>query len=338
MELKHSNYLGIALRDFFTDYLLQLRGMSSNTVFSYRDSLKLFLQFLAEKKKTSVSNLDIEDMEVQNVIDFLNHLEINRKSNTGTRNIRLAAIHIFFRYIAGKHPEYLDKSQRILSIPFKRTSTRTIEYFEFEEITSILKTVDRTTIYGLRDYALISLMFNTGARVGELTALRINDLCLTKPFSVLLHGKGKKERICPIWSQTASVLREHIKEQSIKPIELMAVFTNHLGKPLTRFGVRYVLSKYLSLAADIQPSLKKKHLHPHSMRHSTAIYLLKSGIDICTISHWLGHASINTTNKYATIDLEMKRKVIEKVKPLGTEPNKAIWKSKPDILRWLESL
>ena len=253
----NSNILAIALRGFFGDYLPSVRGISSHTILSYRDSFKLFLQFLAQQKGKSVSDLDIESIGVEEVIAFLEHLEMNRYNCIGTRNIRLAAIHSFFRYLAGMYPEHLNKSQRILSIPFKRTTTRVVEYLEFEEITAVLEAVDRSKIYGRRDYTILSLMFNTGARVQEIVDVKANDLQLTKPFGVNLHGKGKKERICPLWPQTAQVLREYVEEQSIDLRKPVYIFTNHLGKPLTRVGVWYILGKYLRLAAVRQPSLKK---------------------------------------------------------------------------------
>ena len=183
------------------------------------------------------------------------------------------------------------------------------------------------------------MMFNTGARVQEVIALNGRDLHLTKPYSVKLYGKGKKERICPLWQQTAHVLRDYVEERDIDLNSSVAIFRNHLGHPLTRFGVTYILAKYLRLAADKQQSLNKKRLHPHSIRHSTAIYLLKSGVDLITISQWLGHCSINTTNKYATIDLEMKREALAKANPPKSKSKtKASWKKNPDILKWLESL
>lgn len=339
MKTGQSNTLGIALRDFFSNYLPQLRGMSSHTILSYRDSLKLLLQFFAQQKNVTVSDLIIENIGIAEVIAFLDHLEVNRHNGIGTRNIRLSAIHSFFRYVAGIYPEHLEQSQRILSIPFKHTTTRVVEYLEFEEIMAVLQAVDRSQLDGRRDYALLALMFNTGARVQEIVDLKANDLQLSKPFSVRIFGKGRKERICPIWAETAHILREYIEERGIDVRNPVTLFSNHRGYPLTRFGVRYILAKYLRNATDIQPSLGKKRLHPHSMRHSTAVHLLKSGVDLSTIAHWLGHVSINTTNKYAAIDLEMKRQAIAKAKPLGDETNpQSSWRQNPDILKWLESL
>jgi len=339
MKSEHSHALGTALRNFFDTYVRQLRGMSAHTTLSYRDSLKLLLLFVAQEKRTAVADLCIETIGVAEIIAFLNHLETRRKNGVGTRNIRLSAIHSFFRYVATLYPEYLEQSQRILSIPFKRAATRTIEYLEFEEIRAVLDAVDRSTADGRRDYALLALMFNTGARVQEIVAIKATDLELSKPSSVRLYGKGRKERICPIWAETGQVVREYLEERGVNMREPITVFTNHLRGPLTRFGVRYILAKHVRKAARVGSSLAKKRLHPHSMRHSTAVYLLKSGVDPSSIAHWLGHSSVNTTNKYATMDLEMKRNTLAKAKPLGDRTNsKASWRKRPDILAWLDSL
>jgi len=191
MRAGQSNTLGTALREFFYTYLSQLRGMSSHTILSYRDSLKLLLQFLAQQRNVSVSDLIIENIGIAEVIAFLDHLEINRHNGIGTRNIRLSAIHSFFRYVATISPEHLEQSQRILCIPFKHTTTRTVEYLEFEEIMTVLQVIDRHQADGRRDYALLALMFNTGARVQEIVDLKANDLQLSNPFSVRIFGKGR---------------------------------------------------------------------------------------------------------------------------------------------------
>lgn len=339
MKPTRPNTLAMALRGFLIEYLPKIRGSSPYTILSYRDSIKLLLLFLAQHKNIPVSDLSIDDMGVEEIIAFLEHLEENRHNQAGTRNSRLAALHSFFRYVAGIYPEVLDQCQRILNIPFKRRTSRTIDYLEFEEITAVLDSVDRTTQDGRRDYALFSLMFNTGVRVQELIDLKAIDLHLSKPFSVRIFGKGRKERICPIWPQTAHILCQHLEERRIDPREPVSVFTNHSGKPLTRFGIRYLLAKHLHNASIVRPSLGRKKLHPHSLRHSTAIHLLKSGVDLSTIASWLGHVSVNTTNKYATMDLEMKRQAMEKARPLTDgNPSRGEWKQNPDLLTWLESL
>jgi len=329
--------LGAALHSFFESYVTQLRGMSRHTRASYRDSLKLLLVFLAGRQQKEVVDLTMEDLTVDDIIAFLAYCEAERKNGIGTRNIRLSAIHSFFRHVATVYPEHLSQAQRVLSIPFKRSATRTIDYLDFEEINAVLDVIDRTTLDGRRDYALLALLFNTGARVQEIVDLKGTDLELTNPAQVRLWGKGRKERICPIWPETATVLYHYLEERRIDVRQPVTVFTNHLGGPLTRFGVRYILAKYVVKASRTRPSLGKKRLHPHSVRHSTAIHLLKSGVDPASIARWLGHASVTTTNKYAVMDMEMKRNVLAKIKPLPPKSPEPSWK-RPDILAWLESL
>ena len=339
MRESQNHALGLALRDFFQQYLPLQRGMSSHTICSYRDTLRLFLQFLAGEKTKSVVDLTIEMIGTDEILAFLEHLEKHRRNVPGTRNVRLSALHSFFRYLAARNPQYLHQSQCILNIPFKRSTTNNIEYLESQEIAAVLQCVDRSKSDGRRDYLLLSLMFNTGARVQEIVDLKANDLRLSKPISVRIFGKGRKERICPIWPETAQLVREYMEERGIDSHKPVALFLNHLGTPLTRFGVRYILAKYLRKAARSQPSLGKKRLHPHSIRHSTAVHLLQSGVDLSTIAHWLGHASINTTHKYTAVDLEMKRQAIAKAKPLNSQaPSKTSWRENHDILAWLESL
>ena len=206
---------------------LGLKGASTHTLHSYRDSLKLFLRFLA-RDHDSVNTLSFDTIDVNAIITFLNHLETKRHNSAGTRNVRLAAIHSLFRYVASRFPDYLHLSQQVLSIPFKRTRVPTIDYFEFEELTALLNEIDRSTPDGERDYVLLTLMFNTGARVQELVNLKANDLQLCQPSSVRLFGKGKKERICPIWTNTARALLHYVEARGIDLKSPMTVFTNRL--------------------------------------------------------------------------------------------------------------
>jgi site-specific recombinase XerD len=333
------NTLARALRDFLGDHLPRLRGMSPHTVRSYRDSLTLFLRFLASRGPRSVDALELEDLGPEAVIAFLHYLRDDRANSAATSNVRLAALHAFFRYVAARHPEHLEQCQRVLGIPFRRTHTRTVEYLELEEIQAVLDAVDRTTADGRRDYALIATMFNTGARVQEVLDLRPCDLQLLRPYQVRLLGKGRKERLCPLWPQTAQLLRALLDEQASDPASQKTLFRNHRGEPLSRFGVRYLLAKYCDRARISAPSLATKRLHPHSMRHSTAVHLLKAGVDLVTISHWLGHASVNTTNRYVAIDLEMKRAAIAKASPVCDDTLPAQpWARDASLLAWLEAL
>ncbi|MGA9510682.1 MAG: tyrosine-type recombinase/integrase [Candidatus Sulfotelmatobacter sp.] len=337
MKITAPNKLAFRLRQYFTDHLPRVRGMSGHTVHSYRDSLVLFLRFLAGQRKCRVHDLDLGDIEPDHVIAFLAHLEEVRKNGVTTRNVRLAAIHAFFRYVGTYHPEQLDRVQRIQGIPFKRAHQRVIEYLERGEIEVIFSRISRASPDGRRDYALLATMFNTGARVQEIVDLRARDLQLIRPFQIRLFGKGRKERYCPLWPQTAHVLRDHCEERHLDLGTDARVFLNHRQEPLTRFGVRYILAKHLDRARADVSTLTRKRLHPHSMRHSTAVALLASGVDLTSISQWLGHSSLNTTNRYATIDLEMKRRAITKVKPVAHRSTPS-WRRNESVLEWLEDL
>ena len=337
MKTQHPNALARALRDYFGDHLPRVRGMSPNTVRSYRDSFTLLLRFVATHSGRQVIVLDVDDLDADQVMAFLQHLEDVRGNSPTTRNVRLAAIHAFFRYFASRFPDRLEQCQRVLGIPFKRAGSKPVEYLEFEELQAIFEIIDRTTTLGRRDYALLTAMFNTGARVQEILDLRPCDVQFVKPYHARLFGKGQKERLCPLWPQTVRLLRDLIAENGVDVESKAPLFRNRRGHPLTRFGVRYILTKHCDRAQATARTLANKRLHPHSVRHSTAIQLLKAGVDLVTISNWLGHTSVNTTNRYAKIDLDMKREAINRIGPTekGTTPS---WQTDSSILTWLESL
>lgn len=337
MKTDPPNLLAAAIREYFTDHLPRLRGTSPHTIHSYRDSLVLLLRFLAQQRSISITRLDLTDLDPPGILAFLTYIEEERNNSVSTRNVRLSAIHAFFHFVASRNPEHIELAQRILGIPFKRARQRVIDYLEYDEIDAILKTINRSTLQGTRDYALLATMFNTGARVQEIADLRVCDLQLTKPFQARLFGKGRKERYCPLWPQTAAVLKAFCQHRNLESRSESHLFLNHRGNPLTRFGIRHILARCLRAACAKAPSLRKKRLHPHSVRHSTAVALLKSGVDLSTISHLLGHASPTTTNRYAKVDLEMKRQAIAKVKPVPTRSGPP-WSKDRTILQWLESL
>jgi len=330
--------LALALNGFFVDYVPRQRALSPLTLESYRDSLKLLIQFTAGARGDP-NQLTVEDLGVENITSFLQGLETRRGNRVSTRNVRLSAIHSFFRYLGGQYPEHLGQAQRVLSIPFKRTGNREIHHLDFDEIQTVLKAVELDATNGCRDLALLSLMFNTGARVSEIVGLQMADLRLTTPYSVLLRGKGRKERTCPIWPETARLLQKLIERLDSPPTPSAPLFLNDRGARLTRFGIRLVLKKYVEKAALQRPSLKHKRLHPHSVRHSTAVHLLRSGVDLSTIAHWLGHVSVNTTNKYLALDLEAKREAMAKAKPLLRRNRRsAKWRHNRNLIAWLTTL
>ena len=338
MTIAQGSALARTLRDFFADYLPRLRGLSPHTIHSYRDSLTLLLRFMVSHRARAVDTLDLVHIDAADVSAFLDHLEAGRRNAATTRNVRLAALHAFFRYAGTTDPEQLGRSQRILAIPFKRARQRAIEYLEQDELQAVLRAVGRSTADGRRDYALLTVLFNTGARVQEVLDVRAHDLHLARPFQVRLCGKGRKERLCPLWPQTAAVLRELCAEHRIDLRTAVPVFLNHRGCPLTRFGVRYILAKHLRSARSTTPALNRKRLHPHCIRHSTAVHLLKSGVDLSTICQWLGHASPTTTNKYAAVDLDMKREALARAHPPEESTPVANWRQDASILDWLATL
>ncbi len=339
MKAAIPNSLAYALRRFFTDYLPAVRGASPHTVLSYRDAFTLLLRFLAERHHRSTVELDLDSLDPDSVLAYLNHLEQNRGNSATTRNARLAAVHAFARFTATLRPEYLDTCQRLLAIPFKRAHSRAVEYLEIEELCAMVAATDRNTPYGRRDYAILLTLFNTGARVQELLNLRPCDFQLERPYHVKLEGKGRKQRICPLWPQTVKLLDEVLADTGLGRLATERLFRNQRGEPMTRFGVRYLLRKYAERANAQTPNLSRKRVHPHMLRHSTAVHLLQSGVDMVSISHWLGHASVETTNRYTEVDLNAKRAAIEKAGPIGNfEPTLVRWSADTSILEWLESL
>ena len=335
--------LGRELVRFFEDFLPGQRGLSPNTVRSYRDAMLLLLQFTAADAKRPVDRLQVSDLTAERVAAFLNHLQSERSNGIATRNARLGAIHVFARFLAARMPEALGTLQRVIAVPYKRGAREVpIEYLERAEIEAVLQSIDRSSALGRRDYALFALMFNTGARVQEALDVRRRDVRLDAPPQVRLHGKGNKVRLCPIWPVTAKLLRAFIDELPVSdgdPADAL-LFTNARGRPLTRFGVRYLLRRYVAAAAKAVPSMKDKSIHPHSLRHSTAIALLKSGVDFATISQWLGHAGLNTTMRYARADIDLKRQAIAQVFPDALAPPRG-GRFQPDgrdLVGWLRRM
>ncbi len=333
------NALAVTLRAFFTEHLPVVRGLRPNTLLSYRDSIVLFLRFLALDRDQPVAALDLCDIDRDVILAFLEHLEGDRGNRVSSRNVRLAALRSFAHFAAGRAPEHIAAVQQILGVPRKRTSTLAVGYLEGDEFLAMLEEAEHSGSRSMRNHALLLTMLNTGARVSELIGIRPLDLSLDRPLQVRLLGKGRKERICPLWPRTARVLQGLLTETRIDLQSREPLFRNYRGEPLTRFGVRYILKKLADRAVSRKPSLGKKRVHPHAMRHTAAVNLLQAGVDLVTISHWLGHVSVETTNRYLSIDLETKRKAVARAELQGvSEPEVADWKSHASVLEWLESL
>lgn len=336
MSAQHplSRYIG----HFFNDYLVNQRGLSHNTLLAYRDALKLLFCFVAGEDKKPVEKLQVEDLDDQHIVAFLSHLETQRGVSARTRNARLAACRTFFRYLSREEPALLPQCQLIQTIPLKRTQHKSIDYLNEEEMKRLFEAVDTGTKTGLRDNALLLLMFNTGARAQEVVDLRIANLRFDKGGQVTLLGKGRKQRACPLWPETVTAIKQYLDEREGKAMGTNLLFLNAHGQPITRFGIRHIVKKYTALADDKNQTLVKKNIGPHSIRHSTAMHLIKAGNEINMVALWLGHADINTTHIYVEIDMEMKRKILEKatVPHMNTLPTPT---EKQDVvLKWLDSL
>lgn len=341
MKRAAPNDLALCLVKFFQTYLPALRGMSPHTIRSYRDAIVLYLRFAASRTSKHPDQIDLDGFTAQHVTEFVTFLEHTRGNRVGTRNGRLAAIHTFARFAAAEHPERMAELQRVLAVPFKRHAQREpIEYLEQAEVAALLRMPAHPTASHRRDHALFALMFNTGARAQEVLDLRVRDVRLDPPCQVRLHGKGGKVRICPIWAQTATKLRQLV-EQSSSPADADSpLFVNRSGKKLTRFGLRYLLQKRLAACVESIDGDRAKRIHPHSLRHTTAIHLLKAGVDFATISQWLGHASLNTTMHYARADIDLKRQALAQVFPDVLAPPRAgrVALDRLDVVGWLRRL
>lgn len=296
----------------------------------------MLLCYSGETLKKSVDELITEDITESLVLNFLEHVETKRGCAVRTRNARLAAIRNLFAFIARDEPVLLVQCQQIRAIPLKRTDHRIVEYLEEKELQAVLDSIDINSRTGVRDRALLMLLYNTGARVSEIVHLKLDDLRLADSAQITLLGKGKKPRSCPLWPETVTALGAYLNQRRPKDVESQQVFLNANGDPITRFGIRHITRKYGIKAQVKQPSIKAKVVNPHTIRHTTAMHLLRSGNDINMVSYWLGHADINTTHVYIEIDMDMKRKMLDKSDAPRTK-KKAPWQ-KPGILEWLDKL
>ena len=324
------------LHAFFREWLAQQRNLSHHTVLSYRDTWRLFLRFVAARRRRSVSDLAIEHLTAEEVLAFLRHSEEERKVTIGTRNCRLAALRSFFRFVAEREPLALAQCAEVLRIPTKKAPTSEVNYLDADEVTAILRQPDRSTLDGQRDHALLALLYNTGARIQEALDLCPGSVRFRSPAQVTLFGKGRKERICPLWPETADLLTALLKRQP-RPDD-QPIFLNRYGQPLGAAGVRFRLDQYVRGAAERVPTLKGKHVSPHTFRHSMGVAMVAAGVDVTVIRSWLGHVSLDTTNHYARANLETKRQALQQV-DTSTRPTKPPrWKRDPDLLTWLNSL
>jgi len=324
------------LHTFFYEWMVQQRNASVHTVRSYRDTWRLFLRFVAHRRRRTAAQLILADLAAHEVSAFLHDTEQERADTIGTRNCRLAALRSFFGFVAGREPTAIAQCSEIMRIPTKRAPIHAPCYLEPEEVKAILAQPDRSTVEGQRDHALLSFLYNTGARIQEALDVCPQAIRFDSPACVRLYGKGRKERLCPLWPETVSLLRSLLRRQpraDDKPI-----FVNRYGVPLGASGVRFKLAEYVEAAAKIVPSLASKHVTPHSFRHATAVHLVAAGVDITVIRSWLGHVSLDTTNHYAQANLETKRKALECLENSSRPSKPPSWKQDKSVLAWLDTL
>jgi integrase/recombinase XerD len=322
------------VQDFFMRRLVTQRGASARTVESYRDAFELLFSFIEQRTGQPPSSLQLADLDAPLVLDFLDHLETERGNSTRTRNARLAAIHSFMRYAAIRDPASLPITGRVLAIPAKRFDRPVLDYLSREQIAAILAAPDRSTWSGDRDAVLLATAYNTGARVSEITALRVRDVLLDRQTAVHLHGKGRKQRVIPLWKNTATELRGWLNKISSTPDG--PVFPNRNGAPMSRSGIRHRLDRAVATAETQCPSLHGQHVTPHTLRHSTAMHLLQSGTDLAVIALWLGHSSPAVTHQYLEADLATKEAVLQRL----TDPSPAPARFHPgdQLLAFLQDL
>ena len=328
-----SNF-GVLLEQFFTQRLTQQRRASAHTIASYRDTFKMLLQFVQERLRKAPSTLALDDIDAPLVMAFLDEMERVRGITARTRNLRLTAVHSFFRFAAFEAPTHLAQIQRVLAIPAKRFTRTLVPFLSRQEVDALLAAPDQRSWSGRRDHALLLLAVQTGLRLSELTGLRHEDLHVGVGAHVRVIGKGRKERCTPLSKSTRAVLAAWAREPPLA--DGQPLFPNARGGNLSSHGVHYLLNKHVRAAAVTCSSLNSKRVSPHVLRHTTAMDLLQEGVEQSTIAIWLGHESIETTQIYLDADLAIKQAVLDKTKP----PEGKIGRYRPDdsLLAFLKGL
>jgi integrase/recombinase XerD len=334
-----SAHLSLAplLESFFHNRLTRQRNASPATISSYRDALRMLILFAAERTGRKPHALAIADLDRDLVLAYLDELEQKRKNTIQTRNARLTAIRSFFHHVAANDPASLGVAQRILTIPVKKSHTEVTRHLSRHELNVLIDAPDQQTPRGRRDRALLLFLARTGARVSEALGINADDLQLDRQRAhVLLRGKGRKERIVPIPDDLTKVLRALISELGIDHHEALPLFVGPHKTRLTRFGATHIVRRAVAAATAKTPELARKSVSPHVLRHSLAMSLLQSGVDLLTIQAWLGHSQVATTHRYAAADVEMMRRGLDKAGVSAGQP--ARFEAKDAVLQLLESI
>ena len=327
------------LTKFLGEHLPTQRNARPNTVKAYRDVFVLLLRYCRDDRGIPPEKLDIRRVDAKLVMDFLDHLEKQRRCSPRTQNHRLAALHGFFRYLQVEEPRFIQQCQRILAIPCRRYARAEVQYLSGDEMRAIMAQPDLATENGRRDAVLIGLLYDTGARVREIIDLSVRDVRLQAPAQIRLTGKGAKTRVVPLMNVTVEMLKSYMEERGLNEADRVnsPLFSNRRGERLSRSGVRYILDKHTNAARAASPGLQEK-ISPHTLRHTKAMHLLQANGNIVFIQHILGHADLASTKIYTTADLDMKRKALEKA--AGLSPNQPLppWRKNKELMEWLRSL
>lgn len=322
------------LEAFFTERLQQQRQASPHTIAAYRDTFRLLLAFALKQLDKAPSDLLLADLDAPFIASFLDHLERERGNGARTRNARLASVRSFFRFAAASEPAHAALIQRVLAIPQKRFDRDLVTFLTRPEVDALLAAPDRTTRLGQRDYLLLLVAVRTGLRVSELTGLRVADSTLGTGPHVRCHGKGRKERCTPLDRDTARALRAWIATTRATSSDFL--FPTRSGSRLSNDAVERLVTKHVAVARRTRPTLERKHVTPHVLRHSTAVHLLEAGIDRAVIALWLGHESVETTQMYLDADLAMKERALARTAP--TRASRLRFKPRDSLLAFLEGL
>jgi site-specific recombinase XerD len=327
-----------SLTDFLSKYLPGERGMSANTIHSYKVAFILFIGFIEAEKHIPVTKLSLKDITKESVVEFLDWLQLTRHCSDSTRNVRLAAIHSFFKFLQYSVPENINEWHQILSIKVKKTKKRSMAYLTLEGIKLLLAQPDLTTKKGRRDLSLLALMYDSAARVQEIIDLTPSNLRLTQPFTIKLVGKGNKARIVPLMEQEVVHLKSYMEQNHLlQPhANRYPLFYNSRKEKLTRAGVHHILQYYARMAREKDPQLIPDKISPHSLRHSKAMHLLQAGVNLVYIRDILGHESVQTTEVYARVDSKQKREAIEKAYADVVEREEPVWVDNDNLLEWLK--
>lgn len=325
------------VQKFFLERMINQKNASPETIKSYRDSFKLYFTYLNDKCGIQPHKVSFSHFEAEYILGFLDYLANERRNQSKTINNRLAAVHAFLKFLSFEKPDYIATIQRSMLIPFRKEEKKQMDFLTKEEVNALMNVCDLSTELGQRDKLMLLLLYNTGIRVSELLALKCNDVVFDRTGSTAyIHviGKGRKERNIPLWKSTTKYVKEYIDVHEKDTTD--KIFVGYTGDAFTKSGIRYRINSLVYSAMAEYPSLRQKNVTPHTFRHTTALHLLQAGIDISTIAIWLGHESIMTTHKYMEADMEMKKRILEKLS--DCTPEGRIYKPKDDILTFLTSL